>query len=390
MFRIQTLNKISAKGLELLPHDLYEYASEFSNPDAIIVRSFKMHDMELPDSLYAVARAGAGTNNIPLEKCAEKGIVVFNTPGANANAVKELVLLGLMLSSRKIYRGIEWVQSLAGKGEDVSKLVEKEKTNFAGPELKGKKIGVIGLGAIGVMVANNCRDLGMEVKGFDPFISVDAAWGLSRDIQRAISLDSLLAESDYITLHVPLNDKTRHMLNAEKFGIMKDNVRVMNFARGELVDHSALVDAVKSGKVARYVIDFPEEELLGRENIIPIPHLGASTPESEENCAVMAVNQVRDYLENGNIVNSVNFPDCAMAPTGNTRYVVGNRNVPNILGQITAIIADEGLNISDMLNRHRGEYAYTIVDTDSDDDAQKTRVIETIRKIDGVLVARQL
>jgi D-3-phosphoglycerate dehydrogenase len=390
MFRIQTLNKISAKGLELFSHDHYEYASELSNPDAIIVRSFKMHDMELPESLYAIARAGAGTNNIPLEKCAERGIVVFNTPGANANAVKELVLMGLLLSSRKIYRGIEWVQSLAGKGEDVSKLVEKEKSNFAGPELLGKKMGVIGLGAIGVMVANNCRDLGMEVSGFDPFISVDAAWGLSRDIRKCISLDSLLAKSDYISLHVPLNDKTRHMLNAEKFGIMKDDVRIMNFARGGLVDNSALIEAVESGKVARYVTDFPEEELLGKENIIPIPHLGASTPESEENCAVMAVNQVRDYLENGNIINSVNFPDCSMAQTGNTRYVVGNRNVPNILGQITAIMADEGLNISDMLNRHREEYAYTIVDTDSDDDEQKKRVLERIRKIDGVLVARQL
>lgn len=390
MYKVQTLNKISSQGLDLLPRDFYEYASEISEPDAIIVRSFKMHDMDIPASVKAVARAGAGVNNIPVSELAEKGVVVFNTPGANANAVKELVLLGMLMASRKVAQGIQWVQEQAGSKEDIGPLVEKEKSRFAGPELKGKKLGVIGLGAIGVMVANDSVALGMEVSGYDPFISVDAAWGLSRAVHKSISLDSLLAESDYISIHVPLTDKTRNMINSEKLDLVKPGVRIVNFARGGLVDSQAVKEALVSGKVSSYVTDFPDADLLGVENVIPIPHLGASTPESEDNCAIMAAQQIRDFLEKGNIVNSVNFPNCSLAQTGNTRFIIGNRNVPNIIGQLTAILAEENLNISDMLNRHRDEYAYTIIDTECGDDGLKQKVLQKMRNIDGVLMARIL
>lgn len=387
MFKIQTLNKISPVGLENFPRDDYEIASEMPNPDAIILRSYKMHDMELPANLKAVGRAGAGTNNIPIDKCTEQGIVVFNTPGANANSVKELVLMSLFLSSRRICDGINWAKSLDGKGAEVPKLIEKGKSNYAGPEIKGKTLGVIGLGAIGVMVANDATALGMDVVGFDPFISVDSAWGLSRSVQRAVSLDVLIAESDYLSLHVPLNDKTRGLINKEKFAIMKQGVRIMNFARGGLVNNEDLKEALADGKVSIYVTDFPDEPLLSEPSVIPCPHLGASTPEAEDNCATMAVAQVRDYLEKGNIKNSVNFPECDMAASAPWRLVVANRNVPKMVGQITTILADAGVNIADMLNRSRGELAYNIIDVES---AVSEEDLEKIRAIEGVIMTRMI
>lgn len=387
MFKIQTLNKISSRGLDLLPHDTYEYASAIVNPDAILVRSQNMLDMEFPSSLRAIARAGAGVNNIPVDKCSEKGIVVFNTPGANANAVKELVLLSLLISSRRVFQGITWARSLAGKGAETGKLIEKGKSNFEGPEITGKKLGVIGLGAIGVMVANDAEALGMEVYGFDPFLSVDAAWGLSRSVKKAVSIDSLLAESDYITLHVPLNDSTRGKINKDKFDLMKKGVRILNFARGEIVNTGDMIEAINKGIVDAYVTDFPTDELLGLDKVIPIPHLGASTPESEENCAVMAVNQTRDYLENGNIKNSVNFPECFLPPSGTQRITIANKNVPNMIGQITPVLAQANINIADMLNKSKKEYAYNIIDIDG---VVEDSVIEKLQAIEGVIMVRIL
>jgi len=385
MFKIQTLNKISQKGLDLLPHDSFEYASEINNPDGIILRSFKMHDMELPESLKAVARAGAGVNNIPIDKCSEKGIVVFNTPGANANGVKELVLLGLLISSRKVFRGIQWAKSLKDGCDDVTRAIEKGKSDFSGQEIKGKKLGLIGLGAIGVMVANDAEALGMDVTGYDPFMSVDAAWGLSRTIKKAVSFDSIIAESDYISIHVPLNDKTRGMFNKDKFSLMKPGVRILNFARGGLVNNTDLKEAIDQKIVEMYVTDFPDEEVLDCDSIIPIPHLGASTPESEENCAVMAANQLKDYLENGNILNSVNFPECILAQSGTQRILIANKNVPNIIGQFTAILAKENINIADMLNKSKGDYAYNIIDIDGD---VNETVINNLKGVKGVLMVR--
>ena len=385
MFKIQTLNKISSRGLDLLPHETYEYASELANPDGILVRSQAMHDMELPASLKAVARAGAGTNNIPIDTCSERGIVVFNTPGANANAVKELVLLGLLMASRRVYQGICWSKSLMGKGPDVPKLIEKGKSNYDGPEIKGKKLGVIGLGAIGVMVANDAEALGMEVTGFDPFMSIDAAWGLSRTVKKAVSIDTLIAESDYITLHVPLNDSTRGKVNREKFEVMKKGVRILNFSRGEIVDSRDLLDAISSGIVDCYVTDFPTDDMLASDKIISIPHLGASTPESEENCAVMAVEQLRSYLESGNIKNSVNFPECFLPPTGAQRITIANKNVPNIIGQFTSVLAQENLNIADMLNKSKKDYAYNIIDIDG---AVSDAVLAKLKAVEGVTAVR--
>lgn len=385
MYKIQTLNKISSVGLELFPREEYEIASEIPNPDAIVLRSFKMHDMELPASLKAVARAGAGVNNIPIDKCTEKGVVVFNTPGANANSVKELVLMSLFMSSRRVVDGIVWAKSLVGQGAEVPKLVEKGKSDFAGPEIKGKKLGVIGLGAIGVMVANDAVALGMEVTGYDPFISVDAAWGLSRSVHKAVSLDTLIAGSDYITVHVPLNDKTKSLINKDKFALMKKGVRLLNFSRGGLVNNEDLKVALADGTIAAYVTDFPDEDLLKEPNVIPCPHLGASTPEAEDNCAIMAVNQVRDYLEYGNIKNAVNFPECEMAPSGQYRIVVANNNIPNMVGQITTVLAGSKINITDLLNKSRGDVAYNIIDVDGDitDDHLKA-----IRQIEGVIMTR--
>lgn len=384
MFTIQTLNKISAKGLEIFPRDQYEIATEISNPDAIILRSFKMHDMELPPKLKAIARAGAGVNNIPIDKCTQRGIVVFNTPGANANAVKELVLAALLLSSRKIHAGISWAQSLKGNGNEITKLVEKGKSQFVGPEIKGKKLGVIGLGAIGVLVANDACALGMEVIGYDPFISIDSAWELESKVEKAVSLDYLLSACDYITIHVPFNDKTAGMINKDKFEIMKKGVRLLNFARGGLVVNKDLLEAIENGTVSCYVTDFPEEELLGNDSIITIPHLGASTPESEENCAIMAVSQLREFLEKGNIKNSVNFPDCEL-PMSGTRIIVAHDNVPNMFGQITSLLAQNNINIGDMLSKHRNVIGYTILNVE---DSISNEIIEKLKAIKGIRMVR--
>lgn len=387
MFKIQTLNKISSVGLQRFPMDDYEIASEFSAPDAILVRSAKMHDMEFSSALKAIGRAGAGVNNIPIEICTGKGIVVFNTPGANANAVKELVIAAMLVSSRNLVDGINWAKTLVGQGEEVPKLVEKGKSNFVGPELYGKTLGVIGLGAIGMLVANAAESLGMRVVGFDPYISIDSAWSLSKNVEKAISLDSLLNESDYLSLHIPLLETTQGFINESKFAIMKDGVRIMNFARGGLVNKEDLFAAFDSGKVASFVTDFPDEDLLKHKNVIGIPHLGASTPESESNCAVMAVHQVKDFLENGNIKNSVNFPNTGMARNGGYRLIIANKNIPKMVGNITAVLADENINIADMLNKHRGDIAYNIIDIDgeiSDNQVQK------IRDIEGVIMVRLL
>jgi len=387
MNKIQTLNKISPVGTELFPRDAYEIASEIINPDAVLVRSADMHEMELAGSVKAIARAGAGVNNIPIDKCSQKGIVVMNTPGANANSVKELVIAGLLICSRKLVQGIIWAKGLAGKGDEVPKLIEKGKSNFEGPEIKGKRLGVIGLGAIGVKVANDAVSLGMEVTGFDPIISVEAAWELSRTVKRALSLDSLLAKSDYITLHVPLNDKTKGMLSKDKFALMKKGVRILNFARGGLVKNEDLKEAVKEGIVASYVTDFPDQDLVALDGVIPIPHLGASTPEAEDNCAIMAVNQVRNFLEFGNIKNSVNFPDCEMEPSGKARILVGNRNVPNMVGQITSLLAEEKINIADMINKSKGELAYNIIDIDN---VINESTLKKLKAIEGIIMVRVL
>ena len=385
MFKIQTLNKIAMIGLEGFSREQYEIASEILNPDAILVRSADMHSMQLPVSVKAIGRAGAGVNNIPIDQCSKRGIVVFNTPGANANGVKELVLASLLLSSRRIVPGIEWAKTLKGKGKEVGALVEKGKNDFVGPEIKGKRLGVIGLGAIGVMVANDAVALGMEVAGYDPYISVEAAWGLARTVRRATSLDMLLAQSDYITLHVPLMDQTKGMLNRDKFALMKKGVRIVNLARGGLVRNADLLEAMKAGTVGCYVTDFPDDDLLAVPNVIPIPHLGASTPEAEDNCAVMAVEQVRDYLENGNVKNSVNFPACALPVMGRNRIVVANANVPNMVGQITTVLAADKINIADMMNKSAGDLAYNIIDIDG---GVAEAQVEKLRKIDGVITAR--
>lgn len=385
MYKIQTLNKISTVGLELFPRETFEIASEIIQPDAAVLRSFDMHDTELPESLKVIARAGAGVNNIPVDKCSKQGIVVMNTPGANANSVKELVLAALFLSSRKVVQGIMWAKTLVGKGDEVPKLIEKGKSNFEGPEISGKLLGVIGLGAIGVRAANDAISLGMDVMGFDPVISVEAAWELSHTVKRALSLDSILAKCDYVTLHVPLNDKTRGMINRDKLALMKKGCRLINFARGGLVNNEDLKEALRDGTVAAYVTDFPDEELLKMENVISIPHLGASTPEAEDNCAKMAVTQVKNFLLYGNIKNSVNFPDCEMEPAGRTRITVGNHNVPNMVGQITTLLAGEKINIADLLNKSKGDLAYNIIDVDG---SVGHDVVDKLMKIDGVIMVR--
>ena len=365
MYKILTLNKISENGLKKFP-ETYTYSSEEANPDAILVRSASMHEMEFDANTKAIARAGAGVNNIPLDRCSEKGIVVFNTPGANANAVKELVLCAMLMSSRKIVSALDWVKTLKGNGAEVSKMVEKGKSAFAGPEIKGKKLGVIGLGAIGVLVANAADALGMEVYGYDPYLSVDAAWSLSRTIHHAASQDEILKNCDYITLHVPLTPDTKEVICKKNIDMMKDNVRIMNFARGDLVKNEDLLEALNNSKVAAYATDFASDELIGAPGVIIMPHLGASTPESEDNCAVMAVAEIRDFLENGNITHSVNMPDVAVPRTGRTRITIIHKNVPNVISKITTTVADENINIDNMVNKSRGEYAYTMLDTDTD------------------------
>ncbi|HIW57696.1 MAG TPA: phosphoglycerate dehydrogenase [Firmicutes bacterium] len=362
MYNILTLNKISKVGLGKLGNK-YNVSDECSNPDGIILRSYKMHDMELPESLRAVARAGAGVNNIPIEKCSEKGIVVFNTPGANANAVKELVICALLLSSRKIVQGIEWAKTLIGEGDNVGSLIEKGKSNFVGPEIEGKTLGVVGLGAIGVKVANAAHHLGMNVVGFDPFLSVDAAWNLTRFAERANSLDELLTKADYVTIHVPATPSTKGMFDSEAFAKMKKGARLINFSRDSLVDEADVQAALESGDLSAYVTDFASEALLKNDKVICMPHLGASTPESEENCAVMAAEEISDFLENGNIKNSVNFPNCDMGALGaGSRITIMHKNVPNMINAITDAIAKKGMNIEHMLNKSKGDYAYTILD----------------------------
>jgi D-3-phosphoglycerate dehydrogenase len=385
MYKILTLNKISSAGLSLLPYDHYESASEISNPDAVLVRSFKMHDMELPDSLLAIGRAGAGVNNIPIEKCSERGIVVLNTPGANANAVKELVLASLFLSSRNIVGGIKWVQSLIGEGDEVPKLIEKGKSNFTGPEISGKTLGIIGLGAIGRLVANAAESLGMKVIGFDPYISVDAAWGLSQYVKKAKGFEHIFGVSDYVSLHIPLTDDTKDLIDKSKFKMMKDGVRLLNFARGGLIHEADLLEALDNGKVSCLVTDFPNEIMLKHDKVIGIPHLGASTPESESNCAVMAVKQIRDYLENGNIKNSVNFPEAEMPRNGMCRLCIVNQNIPKMVGQITTVLANENINIEEMLNRHHEGLAYNIIDINQEVTEEQ---IKSIKAIKGVIRVR--
>ncbi|MDO5123235.1 MAG: phosphoglycerate dehydrogenase [Eubacteriales bacterium] len=365
MFNILTLNKIAAVGTDRLG-DNYTVTDNTDTPDAVIVRSASMHDMDMPESLLAIARAGAGTNNIPSDKCAEEGIVVFNTPGANANAVKELVLAGLFMASRDIIGGIEWEKGLKGSGDALGKTVEKGKSQFVGPELKGKTLGVVGLGAIGILVANAAVSLGMKVYGYDPYLSVDAAWKLSRNIVHAASLEDVYKNSDYITVHVPLNASTKGTINKDTIATMKDGVRILNFSRDGLVNSADLIEALKSGKVAKYVTDFATDDILCLENVVAMPHLGASTPESEDNCAVMAADQVKDYLENGNIVNSVNYPNLSMARSGDKRFCVLHRNKPNVIATITSALASEGANVENMESKSRGDYGYMVIDTVGD------------------------
>lgn len=384
MFKIKTLNKIDNNGLKLFKNN-FEIVDE-DNVDAIILRSYKMHDMELPESLKAIGRAGAGVNNIPLEKCAEKGIVVFNTPGANANGVKELVIAGLLISSRDVTGAVNWCKSLKDEGDNVAKLVEKGKANFAGPEILGKTLGVIGLGAIGVLVANAASALGMEVIGYDPFISIESAWGLNSQILKAESLEDLYSKSDYITIHVPLLEQTQGMIGSESIDHMKDGVRILNFSRGELVNDDDMKLALESKKVAKYVTDFPNAKTINMPNTICIPHLGASTPESEINCAIMAVNQVKDYLETGNITNSVNYPDCHVGDCQAVgRIAINHRNIPTMVSQITSVFASAHLNIGDMINKSKKEWAYTVLDVE---DVITEDIIKSLEAIKGVAKVR--
>ncbi|MFT6098977.1 MAG: D-3-phosphoglycerate dehydrogenase [Arenicella sp.] len=387
MYKILTLNNISPLGLNKLPTDRFTISDDEASPDAIILRSFKMHEMDIPSSLKAVGRAGAGVNNIPLEKMSKAGVAVFNAPGANANAVKELVIASLFMAARNISQAIQYTESLQGDDAELSKLVEAGKKKFAGYELPGKTIGVVGLGAIGRMVANTCIDLGMNVIGFDPGLTVDGAWHLSSRITRANSVDEIISKVDFLTVHVPLIDATRDLINAENVGKMKSSAVVINLARGGIINDEAVCDAIDAGKLASYITDFPNNRTKKTSGVIGLPHLGASTGEAEDNCAVMVAEQVKDYLESGNIVNSVNFPNVSMPRGTAHRLVVGNANVPNMVGQISTIMADANLNINDMINQSRGELAYTIVDVDSH---IPDSVVETIKSLDGIMVARAI
>jgi D-3-phosphoglycerate dehydrogenase / 2-oxoglutarate reductase len=386
---IKTLNNIAKSGLNVFNQDHYTIDNNSETPDAIMLRSFNMHSLEFDQNLKAIARAGAGVNNIPVERCTEQGIVVFNTPGANANAVKELVLTCLMASSRNLFEGITWTKALDGEGDQIPKLVEAGKKQFVGKEIKGKTLGVIGLGAIGARVANDALELDMDVIGFDPFISVDTAWNLSRNVQRAMTIEQLFANSDYITVHVPLTDNTRGMFNTETFAIMKDGVNIFNFSRGELVNEDDMGAALESGKVGKYVTDFPNAKVIKMKNVVPIPHLGASTEESEENCAIMAARQLKDFLETGNIKNSVNFPNAFLEYAGKTRVAAFHKNVPNMVGQITSAISNYNLNIADMVNRSRGEYAYTMIDIENQVNGEVIPALqEKIGQISGIVNVR--
>lgn len=385
MYNIKTLNKISQKGMDRFDAGKYSCGDGAQDPDAIMVRSAAMHDMEFGPSLKAIARAGAGVNNIPIDRCSREGIVVFNTPGANANAVKELVLTAMLISSRKIIQGIEWAKTLKGQGAEVAKLVEKGKSAFVGPELKGKTLGVIGLGAIGMQVANTARHLGMEVYGYDPFLSIDAAWSLSRSVHHSLDVNEIYAECDYITIHVPCNDSTRGMINADSIKLMKDGVRIINLARGELVDSKSMISALADGKVSAYVTDFPNDDILGVDGVIAIPHLGASTPESEDNCAEMAANELIDYLENGNITNSVNLPNVSMPMAGDRRLCIIHDNKPNIIAQLSSAVSSKNINIENMMNKSKKDVAYSVLDIIGDIPEDIAGEIESI---EGVIKVR--
>ncbi len=387
MFKILTLNNISVSGLERLPRDRYEVASEIAHPDAILVRSAKMHEMPIPETLKAVGRAGAGTNNIPVDAMSARGIPVFNAPGANANAVKELVLAGMLLASRNLCQGWEFARGLSGDDAEINKAVEAGKKNFAGFELPGRTLGVIGLGAIGVLVANAALALGMRVVGYDPQITVRRAWQLSSSVEQAESVDALLAKSDFVTCHVPLVDATRNLINADRLGLMRQSAVLLNFARAGIIDDAAAVAALDQGRLYAYVCDFPSNLLKDHPRVVTLPHLGASTREAEDNCAVMVADQIRDYLEEGTVRNSVNFPEVIMPRNGGYRMAVVNANVPNMLGQISTDLAKAGLNIVDMLNKSRGDLAYTVVDVE---DPIPQAVVDEIAAIEGVLAVRTL
>lgn len=388
MFKIQTLNKIDPVGLKNFPIDQYEIASEFQNPDAIIVRSQAMHEMDFPASLKAIARAGAGVNNIPVDKCTNSGIVVFNSPGANAHAVKELVIASMILSSRHLAQSIEWTKTLAGKGDEVPNLVETGKKNFGGNEIRGKTLAVIGLGAIGVLIANAAQALGMEVLGYDPYISVKHAWRLSRNVRQAEGIEVLLSNADYVTIHIPQTPETKGYINKDKIRMMKNGVRIMNFARGGLINDEDMAEALESGKVKCYVTDFPDDNILRMKNVIAIPHLGASTEESETNCAIMAVDELRSYLENGNIMNSVNFPEAEMERHGGPRLVIANKNIPKMVSQISSMLASYGLNIANMLNKNKADIAYNIIDIDGPVPSEE--LVNNLSAIEGVIMVRVL
>jgi len=388
MFKVRTYNQISIKGLERFPRKGYEVGSDIAHPDAFLLRSQKLQGIEVPDTLLAVARAGAGVNNVPVAEYGKQGIVVFNTPGANANAVKELVMAGMLLSARGIVEGMDYVQSLSAikDSAEMSPLVEKAKSRFAGTELRGKTLGIVGLGAIGSMVADMALAMGMTVVGFDPVLSIDAAWRLSNEVGRMENLQSLLARSDYVSLHVPAVDTTRHMINDDTLAVIKAGAVLLNFARDAIVDAKAVLRSLESGRLGRYVCDFPEPELLGNPKIIAMPHIGASTEESEENCAVMAANQLVDYLENGNITNSVNYPKIALERSpGTVRITFANENVPGVLGQVLSILANHKVNVVDMVNKSRGELAFNLMDVDSQPDAA---VIDALRGVAHVIRVR--
>ncbi len=385
MQTIKIYNKIAKVGLDYFDEKTYTIGDAVEAPVGALVRSAALHDEQFPESLLAIARAGAGTNNIPVERCANEGIVVFNTPSANANAVKELTLLGLLISSRKVVPALAWAQGLKGEGDKVGSLVEKGKSAYAGPEIRGKKLGVIGLGAIGVMVANAANDLGMTVYGYDPFLSLKNAWELSHNVHRANELSEIFANCDYISLHIPLTDETKGMLDEAAFAAMKKGVRVLNFARAGLVKSDAMLAALADGKVSTYVVDFPTDEMLGVENVVAIPHLGASTPESEDNCAEMAGKQLVDYIENGNITNSVNFPNLSMSRSGDIRICVIHKNIPNVLTSITSAVAADGVNIENLLSKSKGEFAYSMMDVGVCD---IERVKHHIEGVEGIIRVR--
>lgn len=385
MYKILTLNNISVEGLERLPRDLYEVASEIQHPDAILVRSHNMHEMDIPVSVKAIGRAGAGVNNIPVPAMSKLGIPVFNAPGANANAVKELVIAGMLLAARNICQAWDYARNINGEDAELNKLVEAGKKKYVGCELPGRTLGVIGLGAIGVQVANAAHALGMKVMGYDPEITVQSAWKMESDVQQAASVDDLLSQVDFVTFHVPLIDATRNMINADRLHLMKDGVVLLNFARNGIVDDQAVVDAMEKGKVKAYVSDFPSNLLKNHPGVITLPHLGASTREAEDNCAIMVAEQVRDYLENGNVRNSVNFPKVYMKRYGGRRLAVVNENIPNMLGQISTALADSGLNIVDMINKSQSDLAYTLVDVEGD---VSEECVNRIKSTAGVLAVR--